>query len=342
MAKRRINLALQGGGAHGAFTWGALDRLLEESELEIAAISGTSAGAVNGAALKAGLIHNDREAARENLAWLWDQMGALSGVPIESWFAGDFLPQAASSLIENSPLYQAAELTSRMLSPYASATALHNPLERVVAKFDYDKIRAHDGPAFFVSATNVRSGRVKVFRGAEVSKAAILASAALPTLFPAVEIRDPETGQMEAYWDGGYTANPALFPLYHAELPDDLVIVNINPLRRESVPVAPQDIQNRINEISFNASLMGELRSIEFVQRLIREGRIEKGAMKDVRLHMIADDPMMRDLSVATKLVPNPAILQRLRRAGYEAADKFLAENLAAIGAHSTLTQAQL
>ena len=325
---RRVNLALQGGGAHGAFTWGVLDRLLEEDDLEIAAISGTSAGALNGAALKAGLIAGGRGAAKKRLDRLWDQVGAVGDFRMIPWLqpflpAVKFWQDAAEAMLPVSP----QSLTAALYSPYAWGTGWQNPLEPVVRDLDFSLVCAGDGPRFFVSATNVRTGKIKVFTGDAITPEALMASACVPTVFQAVEIGG------EAYWDGGYAGNPALFPLYEPDLPEDVLVVSINPLRREEVPQTPLDIQNRINEISFNASLLGELRAVNFVRRLIAEGRVEKDRMKDVRVHMIADDGLMNDLSAATKLAPTPQLLERLKSAGRAAADRFLATDACHIGA---------
>ncbi|WP_299843866.1 patatin-like phospholipase family protein [uncultured Roseovarius sp.] len=316
---KRINLALQGGGAHGAFTWGVLDRLLEDERIEIAGISGTSAGALNGAALKAGWLLNGREGARENLDWLWRQIGAVQDMRMPVWMSG-FLPTPGlvSDAMQFSFPFTFADTVSRIVSPYAYGPFYSNPLQRIVDQFNYDQICANDGPAFCVCATNVHSGKIRVFTGDEINTDSLLASACLPTLFQAVEIEG------DHYWDGGYTGNPALFPLFAPALPADIVIVNINPLERAEVPMAAHEIQNRINEISFNSSLLRELRAINFVQRLIAEGTVDEGAMKRVLVHMIADDDLMRELSVATKLFPNPYLLKRLKEAGRAAADTFL------------------
>ena len=327
MSAVRINLALQGGGAHGAFTWGVLDRLMEEAWIEVAGISGTSAGALNGAALKAGLVRGSREAARENLAWLWGQVGARGDLRLTTWMAALAPgPGLVSRALEHSVGWSMLDAVQRAVSPYAYGPFYQNPLERIARRFRYDDVCAEAGPAFFVSTTNVRTGRIRVFRQEEVTTEVLLASACLPTIFQAVEIEG------EAYWDGGYTGNPALFPLFDPGLPDDIVIVNINPLERPGVPRTPQEIQNRINEISFNTSLLRELRAISFVKRLIGEGRMPQGAMKDVAVHMIADDELMARLSVATKLVPSPTVLNGLRDAGRAAAGRFLREHGARLG----------
>ncbi len=332
---KSINLALQGGGAHGAFTWGALDRLLQEPGLEIAAISGTSAGALNAAALKAGMLRGGPEGARENLDWLWSQVGAITDDRLSGWVdAWAASAPVLAKAIEYSPAYAALDTASRMMSPYASP--MPNPLERIVRAFRYDEVCAAAPPHIHVCATNVRTGKIRVFAGDQITPDAILASACLPTLFRAVEIDG------EAYWDGGYTGNPALFPLFDRSLPDDIVIVNINPLVRHAIPRDPQSIQNRINEISFNSSLLRELRAIQFVKRLIAGGNVDRGSMKDVLVHMIADDELMNDLSVATKLVPTPVVLARLKAAGRAAADSFLSDHGDRIGREGTVDLAAM
>ncbi len=325
--KTRINLGLQGGGAHGAFTWGVLDRLLQEDEIEIAAISGSSAGALNGAALKAGWIIGGNAGARDNLDWLWGQIGALDDGALPDWIDA-WLPDPAivSQSLETSLPYMWGEAVSRMMSPYSWGALYRNPLERIVERFDFGRVCAINGPEFFVGATCVRDGKIRIFRNDAITTDAILASACLPTMFQAVELVDPQTGVMEAFWDGGYTGNPALFPFFEPHLPDDIVIVNINPLIRDRTPVTPPEIQNRINEISFNTSLLRELRAIDFVQRLIEDGKIAEGSMKKPRVHLIADDELMNDLSVATKLVPLPTIIAQLKEAGRRAAGTFLHE----------------
>ncbi|NOD29374.1 patatin-like phospholipase family protein [Ruegeria atlantica] len=333
---KRINLALQGGGAHGAFTWGVLDRLLDEEDIEVAAITGTSAGALNGAAYKSGMVHSGREGARARLDGLWKRMGAIGDMRFANWFRG-LEPAAIAQAMEYSVPFSIGDAWSRMVSPYAYGPFYSNPLKPVVDRFNFDEVCADEGPRLFVCATCVRSGKIRVFTGDEISTDAILASACLPTLFKAVEIFDPKTNRTEAYWDGGYTGNPALYPLFNDDLPDDVVIVNINPLERDEVPITPQQIQNRINEISFNSSLFRELRAISFVQRLLKEGKLTAGEMSRVLVHMIADNELMNSLSVATKTVPNPVILHKLKQAGRNAADGFLANHKKDLGQTSTI-----
>ncbi len=338
---KRINLALQGGGAHGAFTWGVLDRILEDEDIEIAGISGTSAGALNGAALKAGLLNGGRDGARANLDWLWSSIGVQQDARLLDWMRGVDLAQVAWAL-ENSPVFAMTDFLSRVVSPYSYNPFYRNPLEKIVQTFDFGKVCSKVGPELFICATRVRTGKIRVFSGDDITTDAILASACLPTLFQAVEIDDPQTGRREAYWDGGYSGNPALFPLFADRLPADIVIVNINPLERDSVPTTPHQIQNRINEISFNSSLLRELRAIGFVQRLLADGTLSTERMNRVLVHMIADDALMNELSVATKTIPNGIVLDRLKSAGRIAAETFLAAHKGDLNNRSTVDLAEM
>ena len=333
---KKINLALQGGGAHGAFTWGVLDRLLQEDGLEVCAISGTSAGALNGAALKAGMISGGRQGARDNLEWLWMQVAGVSDLRMGDWMA-PFGLSVLSRQIEFSLPYAMGDAMARMVSPYSYGALYKNPLREIVEQFDYDRVCDAHKPLLYVGATRVRNGKIRVFEGAEIGPEALMASACLPTMFQAVEMYDSTTDRVEAFWDGGFTGNPALFPLFHADLPEDIVIININPLEREDIPVTPLQIQNRINEISFNSSLLRELRAIDFVQRLIEEGRVATGKMSRVRVHMIADDELMAQLSAATKSVPNPNVIAQLKAAGIAAAKAFLRGDIDNVGNRSSV-----
>jgi NTE family protein len=335
---RRINLALQGGGAHGAFTWGVLDHLLDDEEIEIAAISGTSAGALNGAALKAGMRIGGRSGAKASLDRLWGQVGRLDEARLSDWmFPGLPFVAAMADAVEEMFPFSPQGIAAQLVSPYAWGSAWSNPLDQVVRRLDFTHVCAVDGPKLFVSATNVRTGKIRVFSGDEVSPEVLMASACLPTAFQAVELADPKTGKVEAFWDGGYAGNPALFPLYDKGLPDDVVIVSINPMRRDALPKSPLEIQNRINEISFNASLLSELRSIEFVKRLIRQGKLEKGSMKEVLIHFISDEALMNDLSASSKLSPSAALLYRLKEAGQKAATGFLQSHRGDIGKRASI-----
>ncbi|MFN3274154.1 MAG: patatin-like phospholipase family protein [Paracoccus sp. (in: a-proteobacteria)] len=332
MKDKRINLALQGGGAHGAFTWGVLDRLLDEHWLEIAAITGASAGALNGAALKAGLAVRTgaagRRAARDNLDALWAEVGAMSDNRMVRWMQS-LMPmtrgfQRWTELV--SPAAWLDNLT-RIISPYDYGPFYVNPLGALMRELPHPDFGGPDGPDLFISATNVRTGRIRVFTGAQATVEAVMASACLPTLFQAVEIADPETGQIDAYWDGGFAGNPALFPLYRPRFPRDIMVVAINPMVRCELPRTPVEISDRVNEISFNSSLMSQLRAINFVKELFAENRLTDKSMKNVLIHMIMDDALMTDLNARSKMMPRPGLLDQMKKAGQTAADTFLTEH---------------
>jgi NTE family protein len=340
--KKTINLALQGGGAHGAFTWGALDRLLEEDRIEIEGITATSAGAMNAAALKHGWLQGGAEAAMASLKRFWWQIAGLDGEMSEAmmvWLrAISPSPAFIARALEASPATLVAEAITRTLSPYQFNPFNFHPMRKICEELlDYDLVCASNGPQLFVTATNVRTGKPRVFKGDEITPDALLASACLPTLFQAIEIHDPRTDRIEAYWDGGYMGNPALYPLFYHTKASDIVIVHINPIEREDLPRTAQEILNRVNEISFNASLLRELRTIELVNRLLDEGVLPEGRMKRNRIHSVRDDRLMAQLGIATKLTPNRALLWQLHEAGHAAMDAFLREHWADIGERSSV-----
>ncbi|MEM6744420.1 MAG: patatin-like phospholipase family protein, partial [Pseudomonadota bacterium] len=341
---KTVNLALQGGGAHGAFTWGVLDRLLDEETLEFEAITGTSAGAMNAAALKTGLVTGgSREAGRKALDDFWGDIGRMgrgpAPNPLLEWVrAFDPSTERLAEAIEANPAWHATDTLSRMFSPYDLNPFNLNPLRRLLAdKLDFDAVCQLTAPLLFIGATNVRTGKIKVFEGDEIGTEAILASACLPTLFQAVEIEDPKTGRKEAYWDGGYTGNPALFPIFQRAASSDVIIVHINPLERDEVPRTSRDILNRLNEISFNSSLLRELRAIDFVRRLIEDGRLGSNEMKRILVHSIRDDRTMRKLGHATKVQADWTLLQNLKSAGREAADAWLRAHWKDIGKRNSV-----
>lgn len=347
MQEKTINLALQGGGAHGAFSWGVLDRLLQENWLNIAAISGTSAGALNGAAVKGGLSRHQgargRRAARENLDFLWAEVGKIPDNRVTRWMYSLMpVPRGLQRWVELFTPAAWLDGMSRVFSPYDFGPFYTNSLGGVLRDMPYPDCCNDHGPELFVAATNVRTGRIRVFTGEAVSTDAVLASACLPTLFRAVEIFDPDTGQIEAFWDGGFTGNPALFPLYRPHLPRDIVIVNINPLMRDGVPRTPVEISDRVNEVSFNSALMSELRAINFVKKLEAEERLHNRSMKVPLLHMILDDALMNDLSARSKMMPPPGLLARMKTAGQVSADRFLEDHADALNRQDTVDLSDL
>ncbi|MEO8316909.1 MAG: patatin-like phospholipase family protein [Bradyrhizobium sp.] len=328
---RTINLALQGGGAHGAFTWGVLDRLLDENNIVFEGVSATSAGAMNAAAFAYGFAIDGREGARKALANYWKLVS-------EAARQGPLQPSVFDRMLEDhklswSPIFALVGFVTRMLSPYQFNPANYNPLREVVEQsIDFEVLRRPDSPVkLFLSATNVRTGKVKIFAGAEISVDAVMASACLPTMFHAVEIDG------EAYWDGGYMGNPALFPLIYNCESADIVIVHINPLVRNEVPRSADDILNRINEISFNSSLMREMRAVSFVTGLVTQKRVVDGGLKHVLVHSISDDAFMGALTPTSKYNADWDFLIFLRDQGRKCADGWLAENFAKLGVESSV-----
>jgi NTE family protein len=332
---KRINLALQGGGSHGAFTWGVLDRLLEEPSLAIDSICGTSAGAMNAAVLVTGDAENGPPGARDRLARFWDEVGKVGRF-------GPFARTPWDHMIEGwrldySPMYVWLDLLSRVWSPYDSWMPAENPLRPILARVvDVELIRLVAGIKLFVCATNVRTGKVKVFDNREVSVDALLASACLPTLFRAVEIAG------EPYWDGGYMGNPALWPLAYESEAHDLLIVEINPLHRDEMPRSAIEIRDRMNEISFNSTLMREMRAIHFVNRLIDGGKLPADEYKRTNVHLISAPDEMTDLHAASKLNAEPGFLKFLFELGRRAAGDWLAANYERIGVGSSIDVAKV
>jgi len=327
--QKKVSLALQGGGSHGAFTWGVLDYLLEDERLDFEAITGTSAGAMNAVVLAAGYLDGGRQGARENLAKFWRSIsdeGAFSGgrqfldiffkgwpaqVQFAQWWA-DFLTHYAS--------------------PYEFNPLNINPLREYLAKMvDFDKVRALTELKLFVAATNVRTGKIKVFEGPELTADHVMASACLPYLFQAVEIDG------EAYWDGGYMGNPALFPLFYKTACSDIVIVQVNPIQRAKTPRSARDIQDRLNEITFNGALMSEMRAIDFVDRLVDSGVLSRENYMRPLVHRIDGAGFLECFSASSKADPSWALINQLHDFGRKAAKQWLDDHYDAIGRKGTL-----
>jgi NTE family protein len=323
-----IDLALQGGGAHGAFTWGVLCRILEEDWLTIEAISGTSAGAMNAAVLASGYAKGGRAGAREALDRYWRKVSE----------AGRFSPFQRTPLdvllgrwtLDSSPLFVAMDMMSRVVSPYTLNPTGANPLMDILAEeIDFDAIA--DGPIkLFISATNVRTGRNRVFRNAEITPQVLLASACLPTLFQAVEIDG------ESYWDGGYSGNPTMTPLIKESTASDTILVQINPVERPGTPRLARDILNRLNEVSFNAVLLKELRMMALLQREALTKGSEAARWARMRMHRITSDAMI-ELGYSSKLNAEWEFFTMLHDEGRRSAEAFYRDHRDAIGKRSTL-----
>lgn len=339
---RRIDLALQGGGAHGAFTWGVLDRLLEDERLEFDAISGASAGAMNAVVLADGLARGGRRGAREALRSFWSRVSHATGRG--PWSAAQ-VPDALAMLFGHGWL--AASPWSAWLdwAGRSWATPQWNPLnlqplrDILAAEVDFERLRAFRGVRVFVSATQVRTGLLREFGHEALSVDVVMASACLPMLFPAVEIDG------EAYWDGGYLGNPSLLPLVAHSATHDLVLVQVNPSRRETVPRQAHEIADRLDEITFNGSLVKELRTLALIRQLLSEdGAIGPGRraplfeqIAALRLHRIEAGEALAGLGAGNRLDAGWAQLSRLHRLGRQAAESWIEHCFAHLGRRSTL-----
>ncbi|OYU49879.1 MAG: patatin [Rhizobiales bacterium PAR1] len=330
-----INLALQGGGAHGAFTWGVLDAILDDERLKIVGVSGTSAGAMNAVALAEGLADGGPEAARKQLRSFWTRVGDQARYsPIQRTLFDRMFGQWN---IEQTPGYLWLEWMSRVASPYETNPLDLNPLrDALKAEIDFEKVRNCKDLQVYIGATNVHTGRITVFDQKELTAAHVLASACLPSMFKAVEIDGIP------YWDGGYTGNPALFPLFQSNESADLIIVQLNRVIRKETPMTARAIENRLNEITFNASLLGELRAIEFVQRLVDQGRISPDHYRRLRMHRIDADKPLRDLSASSKVNAEPDFVEMLFKRGHAVAKRWIADHFDDIGVRDTLDLSML
>lgn len=328
-AVKTIELALQGGGSHGAMTWGVLDRLLEEPGLRIEGISGTSAGAMNAVVLAGAFQAGGRVQARAALARFWS---AVSRAAMTSPIQRDVWARLAGRWsLDTSPTYWYFDLLTRMFSPYEFNPLDLNPLrDLLVETVDFERVRRPDAIRVFVTATNVRTGRPRVFRRHELSADAVMASAALPFMFRAVEIDG------EAYWDGGYMGNPALFPLVDECDARDLVIVQINPFYRPELPLTARSIINRVNEITFNASLLKELRAVMLLKQLIDDENLERERYRDMRLHRIHGDEDLLEMQASSKFNAEWEFLTHLRDLGRQRAAAWLEEHWDDLGERST------
>jgi NTE family protein len=326
--RKRVNLALQGGGAHGAFTWGVLDAFLEDGRLDVVAISGTSAGAMNAVAFADGLREGGVPGARSQLERFWkgasvdgdlseDQRKAI-GLALGFWDPFKVRDSWAAALADN-------------FSPYDLNPLDINQLRDVVGReIDFQAVRESDGPKLFIAATNVYTGKVRIFRRPELTLDMLMASACLPTLFKAVEINGIP------YWDGGYMGNPVLFPFFTETDCEDVILVQINPIERRETPHNVRDILSRLDEITFNAPLLQEFRAIDFVARLIEAGRLDGTHYKQIRMHLVASDKLMK-FGARSRMDADYDFFRELFVIGRDAGADFLKTNFDAIGSQATL-----
>ena len=329
--EKLLNLALQGGGAHGAYTWGVLDRLLEEEDLEIHAVSGTSAGAMNAAMLASGYRRGGREGAKKKLQEFWWEVSVMG-----AWFN----PVRTSLMdelqhhwgLDNNLPYQWVELMVRLFSPAQLNPLNINPLRGLLKRLlDIEAINAGGQIPIFVTATNVHSGQPRVFKCEEITVDVLMASACIPFYSQAVVVDGVP------YWDGGYMGNPSIWPLIYNTHIHDVLLVQINPIYRDTTPTSAHEIINRLNEINFNASLIDEMRAVNFVTKLIREGRLDKSEYKDMHMHMIPSPDVAYGLDASSKMNTDWGFFQFLKDIGRRAAETWLKENKTHIGVRGTV-----
>ncbi|MBV6633468.1 MAG: patatin-like phospholipase family protein [Alphaproteobacteria bacterium] len=329
---KTVNLALQGGGAHGAFTWGVLDTLLADDRLSIEGISGTSAGAMNAVVMADGYQRAGADGAREALEAFWTEVSRqaafspLQRNPLEQLFG-------TSWNLDSSPGFVAFDLLSRVASPYDLNPANINPLRDLLREnIDFDRVRCCSDFNLYITATNVHTGRAKVFRKHELGVEQVLASTCLPQMFQAVEIDGVP------YWDGGFMGNPALWPFFSECQSNDILIVQINPIERKETPKTAHDINNRMNEITFNSSLQRELRAIDFVGRLIEDGRLtDNRKYEKILIHRIYDEDAFAELNASSKLNAEYDFLRHLFEIGKHKAETWLDAHYDDIGQTSTV-----
>lgn len=334
MTTKRVNLALQGGGAHGAFTWGVLDHLLTDDRLSIEGISGTSAGAVNTVMLADGLVRGGREEARKRLSDFWRAASSTGNLPA---LQREALQRLLSfTPLEGTPVQAWFNALSRYFSPYDVNPLNINPLKDLIQHFvDFEALRACRDLQIFISATNVQTGRVRIFSREKITADAVMASACLPLLFRAVEIDGVP------YWDGGYRGNPVIFPFFRTTNTEDVLVVQINPLVRHDTPTSSSEIMNRINEITFNSPLIDEYRAIDFVARLIDEGRLPRGTgrgeYRRINVHRIVLERVGTHFDAFSKLSTDYDFFEMLYVSGKRAARRFMDEHFDDIGKKSTV-----
>jgi NTE family protein len=334
---KNVNLALQGGGAHGAFVWGVVDRLLEDGRVLIEAISATSAGAMNAVALASGMANGGPDGARQCLHNFWQEVSRADLLfdlysPLNQWIQALKLPP------EYHPFHAAIHFLTHTLPPGLLNPLNVNPLKALLLKvIDFERLNvSQEAPELFVSATNVRTGKMKVFQTPDITVDSVLASACLPPFFQAVEIDG------EHYWDGGYLGNPAIFPLIYRRGSKDVIIAQVTAIKRDELPASAADVLHRITEISFNSSLMREMRAVAFATRLIDNGELDGTKHSRMFIHWIGNDRLMSELGTATQFHPEWSLLCRLRDAGRETAGRWLDENFDHIGSRSTVDIAEM
>lgn len=327
--KKKVALALQGGGSHGAFTWGILDRILEDGRIDIEGISGTSAGGLNAVALCQGMIKGGREGARAELKRLWKRVSELAiGSPLKPL---PFEGSVGHYNLDHSPGYLSLHMLQSLLSPYEINPLNINPFRGFVEDFfDFEALNAFKGIKLFLCATHVSTGKLRLFNTQDLSVDTVLASACLPNLFQAVRIGD------DYYWDGGFVGNPAIYPLIDSCNTSDIMVVQIRVMRRHTLPMTAIQIHDRHAEITYNACLMREMRSIDLITRLIDKGLLDSQKVKRLFMHLIRDEALFGSLEMSSALNGSWDFLNFLFHQGRACATKWLVSHFDDIGVRTS------
>jgi NTE family protein len=336
--QKKINLALQGGGSHGAFTWGVLDALLEDGRFDFEGISATSAGSMNAVVMAAGFLKGKEDGARESLKRFWRKVSDAGAVfsPTQNMVSdhpfSDYMPKWMTT--EN-PALQFMNAMAQNISPYQFNPMNFNPLREILDDIvDFEAIRKNKEFKLFITATNVRTGSARIFTTPELDCKMIMASAALPNVFQAVEIDG------DAYWDGGYVGNPSLWPLFYETEGHDLLIVHVNPILHIGIPKDALSIDDRVNEITFNSAMLKEMRAIAFVQKLLHQNMLKeeyRQKYRDVLIHAIRAEDVMRGFGMTTKFDTSWSVLTKLFDAGRRSSQDWISENFDKIGKISSV-----
>jgi NTE family protein len=328
--KKKVAIACQGGGSHGAFTWGVLDRILEDGRFEIEGLTGTSAGGMNAVAVAQGLAKGGNKGARETLKLFWDRVSE-SGKNSSLNNRGPIDKHMEKWTMYNSPGFVMFEFLSRMLSPYELNPSGKDPLKDVINKtFDFELLRKQKVCKVFLCATHVFTGKLNVFKTEELKTECLLATACLPTIHSAVMVDG------EYYWDGGFIGNPVMFPLIYDCDTSDIILIQLNPTIRNKLPTSAREIGDRLNEITNNASVVREMRAIHLVSQLQDEGVIPEGKMKRVHMHLIEDEAVFQELGWGSKLNTEPEFFNHLFTKGRAAADAWIKQNYENVGKCTT------
>ena len=327
---KHVNLALQGGGSHGAFAWGVLDRILEDERIAVEGICGTSSGAMNATVTAYGLTQGGNLGARAALRRFWRAVAEKGTYSImrPSWIDRVINPGG----MDFSPGWLMMDFLSRMLSPYQMNPINYHPLREILdEQIDFEELRRSSAVKLFVCASNIMTNRLRVFERQDICADAVLASACLPHVFQAIEIEG------QHYWDGGYMGNPPIFPLIYDCASPDVILVLINPIRIAEVPKSAQAILDRIDTLSFNSSLMREMRAIAFMTRMIDRGFDDGGRLRRIFIHCIDAEDKIRNLGVSSKLNVEPNFLTWLFELGRQRGDAFLRDHFDKIGNRSSV-----